>query len=372
MRMARSGRKKENDKKLNKKFRIVIAVLACVILAGVSITVYSKYYKTGYNKGMSIASGFYFSSNYMATLDDVDKDYTDDQALMEYIAANFAEDAIITSTNDDPWSGEDRYTFHVRIRNYDNFLLYNDIDLNVDYRVNFMLLEDPQGAAYSVSASDGTNLTPLEWTNGKGSVASFTGRLPGGASRYEEYQLMVAKPSDGSEYIPARVLMVAYPVGPSYLTGTKCIAGIISARYKEREFNIEKQGFTIAETADYQTDWKKAVEKEAGFEYQLITSGSFSGSDSMTARKKIKLKWNSQMFQINANDEYYQAVKGTNKYYSVNENGIDYQVMEIEISSYYSVKFVFFRNTGFVQGLAGMTDKEEFENSVYAEVVNGN
>lgn len=379
MRMARSGRKKENGKKLNKRFRIVIAVLACVILAGVSITVYSKYYKTGYNKGMSIASGFYFSSNYMATLDDVDKDYTDDQALMEYIAANFAEDAIITSTNDDPWSGENSYAFHVRIRNYDNFLLYNDIDLNVDYRVNFMLLENPQGAAYSVSDLVGANKTSLEWKNGKGTVVSFTGRLPGGASKFDEYQLEVARPGDGSEYIPARVLMVAYPVGPSYLTGTKCIAGIISARYKEREFNIEKQGFTIAETADYEANWKKAVEKEAGFEYQLITSGSFSSSDPMTARKKIKLKWNSKMFQINANDEYYLKTQdpdnpeGTYKISTVPDaNGIYWGEMEIEISSYYSVKFVFFRNTGFVQGLAGMTDKEAFEKSVYAEVVNGN
>lgn len=387
MRMARAGRKKKNVKKINKRFRIVIAVLACMVLAGVSITVYSKYYKTGYNKGMAIASSFYFSSNYMAALDNVNKDYADYQALMEYIAETYTEDSIITSTNSDPWSGEGACTFYVKIRNYDNYLLYNDIDLNVDYRVNFMLLEDPQGAVYTVSDSANVS-TPLKWENGKGTVASFTGKLPGGTSRYDEYQLKVTKP-DNAEYIPANVLMVAYPIGPSYLTGTKCIAGIISAKYKEREFNIEKQGFTIVETADYQQNWRKAIEKEAGFEYQLITSGSFSSSDSMTARKKIKLKWNSKMFQINANDEYYLKTQDPDNpegTYSIStvpdENGIYWGEMEIEISSYYSVKFVFFRNTdvvdavtgkvSFEQELENMKDREEFEKSIYAEVLDGN
>ena len=58
---------KDKVKKMNKKSRIMAAVLAVLVLAGLTGTVYSKYYKTGYNKGMAIASGFYFSSDYMAS-----------------------------------------------------------------------------------------------------------------------------------------------------------------------------------------------------------------------------------------------------------------------------------------------------------------
>ena len=44
---------KDKMKKMNKKSRIMAAVLAGLVLAGLTGTVYSKYYKTGYNKGIT-------------------------------------------------------------------------------------------------------------------------------------------------------------------------------------------------------------------------------------------------------------------------------------------------------------------------------
>lgn len=362
MQRAGTRRKSKNYIKVNKRFRIVIAMLACLIFAGASLTVYSKYYKTGYNKGMAIASGFYFSSNYMASLDEI-KGLT-----MEEIAENYL-DSIIISANRTAWQGEDAYSFQVEIRNYDNQLLYNDRDLNVEYQVNFMLLEEPQGATYTVKSADGKTQT-LVWQNGKGSVASFTGKLAGGVLKADIYELIVGKTADGSAYVPSNVLMVAYPTGPDYLINTKYIAGIVKANYEEREFKIESgTGFTVSKTTDYETDWKAAIEKESGFVYQLITSGKFTGSEVAATRKKIRLKWNSDMFKINENDDYYLSVKGTDQCYSENDNGINWQVMEIEVLPYASLKFVFFRNNGFETKVAAMSDSSEFEDSIKVEVL---
>lgn len=356
--------KKKRVKKAEKKNRIpqiMFTALAGLLVLGVSITVYSKYYKTGYNKGMAIASGFYFSSNFMAVTEDI-KGKT-----MEEIAKNHL-DSVIISANPTSWKGTDAYTFAVEVRNYDNHLLYNDRDLNVEYQIEFMLLEDPKGATYQVGF--GTETKRLAK---KGSVVTFKGKLPGGSLKADVYSLSVGMTNAGI-YEPADVLMVAYPTGPDYLVDTKCMAGIVRAIFEEREFKIEEgSGFTVMNTEDYEKDWKAAVESEAGFVYQLITTGSYTGSETTSTRKKIKVKWDKDMFKISLNDEYYQQALNHDKehpsepkqYY---EEG-NWQVMEVEVMPYASIKFVFFRQDGFETGLNGITQKEDFEGKITAEVV---
>ncbi len=365
---------KDKVKKMNKKSRIMAAVLAVLVLAGLTGTVYSKYYKTGYNKGMAIASGFYFSSDYMAVLEDTEGLAMD--SVMEEIVKNHL-DTIVSSANGTPWMGTNVYDFHIKIRNFDNQLLYNDKDLNVEYRVEFMLLDEPKGASYSIKFKDVTKT--LEWKNGRGDAVSFTGELPGGGLSADQYNLGVAM-LDVGEYVPARVLMAAYPTGPDYLVNTKCIAGIVKANYEEREFKIEAgSGFTVTKTTEYENDWKSAVDSESGFVYQLITTGSYTGTGNTSTRKKIRLKWRSDMYRINKNDGYYihlQKEPDFNDKYKteVDDNGIKWQVMEIEVMPYASIKFVLFRNPGsgtepgFEDVIAGM-DKTAFEKSVTAEVI---
>lgn len=79
--------------------------------------------------------------------------------------------------------------------------------------------------------------------------------------------------------------MVAYPTGPDYLVGTRCIAGIIKFDYVEKEFKIEDSGFEIRKTWD-SANWKQDVDKESGFIYELITSGNYTGSETTATRKK--------------------------------------------------------------------------------------
>ncbi len=357
--MARN-KKKERAGKLNKEIRIVLAVMTCLIFACTSIVVYSKYYKTGYNKGMAVASGFYFGSNYMESADDI-KGLT-----MEEIARDY-RDSILVSANRNSWNSS-TYVFDVELRNYDSQLLYNDIDLDVEYQVHFMLLDEPQGASYNVSY--GTQTKNLQWSGGKGTVVSFQGTLPGGTLKADKYALSVSV-TDEAAYTPASILMMAYPVGPDYLLNAKCIAGIVKANYEEREFKIESEsGFTVCKTLEYETDWKAAVNQESGFVYQLLTTGNYTGAGATETRKTIRLQWKNEMFKINENDEYYKEVKDDiSKYYSVSEGGVDWQVMEIEVKPYASLKFVFFRSDGFDEKIGKMSDKTEFETSIKAEIV---
>lgn len=352
--------KKKREKK-NRIPQIIFTALAGLLVLGVSITVYSKYYKTGYNKGMAIASGFYFSSNFMAVTEDL-KGKT-----MEEIARDHL-DSVIISANPTSWKGTDAYTFGVEVRNYDNHLLYNDRDLNVEYQIEFMLLEEPKGATYQVGFG-----TETKRLTKKGNVVSFKGKLPGGGLKADVYSLSVGMTNAGI-YEPADVLMVAYPIGPDYLVDTKCMAGIVRAIFEEREFKIEEgSGFTVIYTEEYEKDWKAAVEPEAGFVYQLITTGSYTGSETTSTTKKIKIKWKKDIFKISMNDEYYQEALKHDAAFPTEpkqfyEDG-EWQVMEVEVMPYASIKFVFFRNDGFEPGLSGITQKEDFEALITAEVV---
>ena len=368
--MQREIQKRRKGRKVNKTVRYrILAAAAVVLLAGISFTVFAKYYKTGYNHGMAIASGFYFSSNYMTSVDEIRG------KSMEEIGKNY-RDSIMISGNPTSWKGTDAYNFYVEVRNYDNQLLYNDMDLNVEYTVSFMLLDEPRGASYTVS--DGTDTKALGWSGGRGSVVTFQGTLSGGMLSADTYTLSVAM-QDETRYAPADVLMVAYPTGPSYLTGTKSIAGVIGADYEGKEFRIEPgTGFVIARTASYEKDWQAEIKAESGYAYQLITSGNYTGGTA--ARRKIRLKWRDDLYKINAFGTYYLEIQekiqkdpsqkdillGT----ETDAAGKTWKVMEVEVLPYASLKFVFFRkDENFEEIIEKMKDTTEFETSVQVEVV---
>ena len=398
--------------KVNKPVGIAVTVLVCLILVGVSYTVYAKYYKTGFNKGMSTASGFYFNSNLMASVPELDVASEEDL----YIIPNDILESIIVSSNPTAWAGGDvDYPFDVEVRNFDNQLLYNDKDLNVEYAVYFVLLDKPtEGSTYFVTPEGGT-AEELKWDdeNDRGVVKSFTEGtlLPGGRTSWDTYRVSIGTTATDI-YVPSRVLMVAYPTGPDYLQGTKSIAGMVKAEVQERKFVIEKQGFTICERADYLTtafdDWKTdVILNESGFVYHVYTSGNFSGNGS-AARKRIQLVWRRDMFKINYYDTYYQELMAlkdsepdfdiSERYYAASadveydekdkiinisnitkaaDDDVDakWQVMEIDVLPYASLKFTFFRNDGdeknpgFVDAIEKSKDRDVFENSAFVRLL---
>lgn len=360
---------KERWKKWGSKSRkkAIFLLAGCLILAGVSLTVYSKYYKTGYEKGMAIASGFYFSSNYMYE----EEDLKDIDAAEELLREENRElvNKLIVAVSNTSWSNGEKYTFHINIRNYANQLLYNDKDLNVSYTIDFILLDKSEGMGgiYSVRKGRNGNYIRLE-NDGKGGItkASFQGVLEGGMPSLEEYELQVSLNGTAETYTPARILLMAYPTEPSFLQDTKKIAGIIRADYNQAEMEITEQKFTVEGKLEQAgSEWKEQAMKESAFVYQLRTTGGYfvEGNDNMM--QKIKLTWRPDIFMLNQNDRYLNQAEGTKLVEYDKENGI----MVIETVPYSSIKFVFFKAEGFKDNVAKMGTLEDFTKAVKAEKV---
>lgn len=372
--MAKAGKKRKNVRKLNKRFRIVIAVLACLFVAGVSITVYSKYYKTGFSKGISVASSFYFSSSYMTELDSEDEAT---KAIIEQInnindlmkQSNIVNSLPIKA-NTVAWANNLQYQFKVDVNNFANQLLYNDENLNVKYNIEFILLDEPVEASYGVRLASAENVTPLNKT----SAAVFEGELEGGKICTDTYYLDVHLKSTLQKYTASRILVMAYPTEPSYLKGAKKIAGIIIANYEEQEMEITSQGFTIEDNLT-EEDWAEQVKDVSALVYQVKTTGSYVGEVQGGQEQKMKITWNSDMYELYDYDKYKVDLEEKYKeqdelaehYYIDDAKGIG--TMIIETQSYQSIEFVFFKKESFDTRVDGLSSLDDFKNTVYAEMV---
>lgn len=367
MRKAKAGKRKELGK-VNKRPKLIIAALAVFILAGVSLTVYSKYYKTGYNKGMAIASGFYFGSSFMTELDGEDEKNAEMIEKIKSIDDLLSQPEIIkklpVKANGGVWTGS-AFQCDIDINNYANQLLYNDQDLNVSYTVEFALLDEPRGAEYKVRKGDKGEYTLLENIAGASVAVSFTGQLEGGRLNWDTYQLTVSM-KESAVYNNARILVLAYPTAPSYLIGTKKLAGIIEASYKEEEMVITDQGFTVEDNLtkdDLSGDgWKEKVKEESALVYQIKTTGKYFGEGQPGQKQKIKISWDREMYELNNYDKYRTELG--NKY-----EGDATGVMVIETMPYASINFVFFKKENFDSKVHAMSSFGQFEETVQAEML---
>lgn len=362
----KTGKRKKSKQWKSKKSYLIIGLLACVFLAGASITVYSKYYKTGYNQGMAIASGFYFSSNYMYEEEAINN-YTIKELAKSQDGKLVHEDLInklISAVSKEAWNTNGSsisYTFNnIEVRNYANSLLFNDEELNVSYQVEFALLDANAGAEYKVrKKGTGTYTSITNDGNGNLTTASFQGELKGGELSEDAYELQVTRPQTG-EYTPARILIMAYPKGDAFSQNPRKIAGIVKAEYNQAEMEIIDQKFTIEDELEDST-WRERVKKESAFIYQLKTTGGFyvEGDDNML--QKIKIKWNPAVLALNENDKYK------------NESGTQYDAslgeMIIETAPYSSIKFVFFKKEGFGAWVDVQSSMDKFKGLVSVEKV---
>lgn len=346
-------------------------MVGCLVLAGASLTVYSKYYKTRYEKGMAIASGFYFSSNYMYEEEGLN-DIEDIEELTKRNGGKLVHEDLLNrlmvAVSNKPWAAGNNYTFDVEVRNHINQLLYNDKDLNVAYVIEFILLDEPGGADYSVGKTingvDTGNYIPLNSGNTI-KKASFRGTLEGGLLTWENYVLRVSLGSGqtADSYQPARVLLMAYPVEPVFLEDTKKIAGIIRAEYNITEMEITDQKFTIEDELK-EDSWQERVKKESALVYQLKTTGNYFAQETDNMLQKIRIKWNPNMFSLDKNDRYLNHAEGT-RLVEYDEAG---GTMVIETAPYSSIKFVFFKKEDFDTEIQNMT-LDEFKNTIQAEKV---
>lgn len=347
--------KKERKFNISKKNLLLGLLMGISIMIGVSGVAFAKYYAKRDNKGVSVASGLYFNSNCISNVAgdiDIPLDQIDLQKAPGYV---------------NPEGGS---IFYLDIRNYDNHLLYNELYLDVEYTISFLKING-ETASVEYTDDDGNNVrTVLE----DGKEFTLTGReIEGGAARYHSYIIKTENAVDGSD---AKVLVMAYPTAPDYVAVAAedmRLLGVLTAQPKDVKVGIDKAGFLIEDTSEYESDWKNTVETMSGLVYTIQTNGD-DVSSSGAVKGELKVTWNSKMLDINQYDTYYQEAldaikKGDTD--AIVTNG-DYKTMTIKVLPYANVRITFYKTADFVayfddnDSMTTDMTQSEFENYVKA------
>lgn len=352
-------KRKQREQKTKIRHRraaiLSVAVLAAAgcLMGGIS---YAKYYASKYRQGIAVASGLYFNSNKLYT----------NQGDTTNIAA-IDTSGIMVNVNDRRWTGGD-LKFNIEIRNYDNNLLFNDSNLNVEYEICFMLVEDPTGATYSVGKMENGTVTDVQQMTRAKQVVKFTGgRLDGGTLNREMYELTLHMDPDGQEiYNGARVLVVAYPTAPDYLYDAKNqqhrLVGLFQGVYSDAEMTVDTADFTVQSEDDYTADWRSAVQDLAGLVFNVRTIGDVVANEDNAVKQEAVMRWNSDYLTISQYDEAYRAAsERPGDIWTEVKDGHNWTYMKIKALPYTSVNVTFYKTQAFINAFGSMT-KEEFEN----------
>ena len=345
-------------KKILRNRKLILVLLLLVISAiATSLVIFGKYYATTNNKGVSVASGLYFASNVLshsAGTTNTEQAKDDESIPMYY--------------NPNVWVGE-TYTFPVQIRNYDSILLYNDANLDIEYNVIFILLDEDNTLSYSVKQITSDGPTIIEKPIVYGETVTFVGKLEGGQPVSDKYEVSI-KIEDSEEFKgkSGRVLVVAYPTAPDYIATTAQslrLASIIKGDYTQPEIKIDKSEFVIK---DLMTDanWKEKVSSYSGYEYNITTNGDMAGAGSDYVAQSIKITW-SNVLTINQFDSYYLEAKAAGRVEVDDVNNTT--SMYIDAKPYANILITFFKKDADYDfaTLAGMN---EFLGLVTTELIN--
>lgn len=362
----------KNRKQWTKKrvFILVICLLAGIGAIYKTQDILAKYYAAKYNKGIAVASNLYFNSDKLAKssgITDVDAIVQDESVINK----------INVYTNSGSWSSGD-LLLNFDIRNYDNNILYNEKDLNIEYKVFFVLLDEPEGAEYSVISPDGTSYA----LNSENRMAEMKGTVTGGSLDAQTYGIQIRMTSQET-YNAARVFVLAYPTSPDYVyreSGENQeyrLLGIFSGHPTDMKITIENAKFKVQDEENYGlTTWKSKVEDLSGYIYNIKTAGDVVMDSETAAKQQAVVTWDNRYLTINKYDENYQYAlehdaAGNGENY-ISQDG-NYTSMTIMVLPYTSIDITFYKTENFKQTLQsyaeGSTDgKEWFEGLVKAEI----
>lgn len=337
-----------------------LSVLAICFL--VTVVVYAKYYASRNNKGIVVASNIYFNSDKLKKT----KGITD---LDSIVSNNEILNQISVFTNSGSWSNVD-LLLSFNITNYDNNILYNETNLFIDYKVEFILLDNPIGASYSAVSEDGTEKALAN----KGDKVEFSARLSGGTLEADAYAVKVSMESIDN-YEPARVLILAYPTSPDYIYKDKMenqefrLLGICEAHITETNMSIKSAGFVLEDNTKYtDTGWKGVVQDYSGFIYNIKTVGDIILESENSTKKEIKVTWNTDYLSIDKFDQYYLDATANNKV-TINGNKTS---MIIAVLPYTSIDITFYKTSEFDTELKAKnpdaTGRQWFEGLVITEM----
>lgn len=345
--MKNKAGERKNFKKSKKA--LTIGIVCVSLLCIFSGTTFAKYYASKFRQGVSAAAGFYFNSNRLTkSMGDI----TDITAI--------ETDGMAVNVNTERWSGGNLY-FDIPIRNYDNNLLFNDENLNVEYEIVFCLVDEPVGASYYAQDYEGNEIllernVPVKFSNG---------RLSGGSLFEQIYRIRINM-TDAELYRYARVLVMAYPVAPDYLYKEQNqefrLLGLFEGVVSQTEMRVESAHFVVQEDDDYSdATWQQKAEDLSGLIYNIKTTGDVAADESNAAEQTVIVKWNSDYLEMSIYDDYYKAAKGQDAIWQEqDEQGTTWSCMRIRVLPYTNANMTFYKTSQFMSDLATGTMTQDF------------
>ncbi len=343
------GRK--GKRKLHKYPLVKPALCVLLILAGVFFgTTFAKYYSLQKQKGVAVASDFYFSSDILmeGVILGENERPTD---ITSYVATGIWNAASTQST----------VTFY--INNYENKLLYNDDAIHLKYKVYAMLAEEDTSGKIKYELVYKKNASAVELN--ATTPVEITETLEGGTPLGNVYNIRYTYQS-GITILPKDVLVWAVPVEPSYISANVYTLGSkIGVKESTAAFTFEDGWkfikFDEAELGEPLTDKEKStINAQVGMVYNVSTTGSNTEGADMD-KVQVTLSWNSNYVEMDKFSKYYQDV-------SASANGI--KTISITIDTYTSNDILFYRTNGFdINDTAIFPTKGNFMNLVTAQQV---
>lgn len=387
---------KERKQKKRRNRQILLIALVVLAVAGIGGGVsFAKYYSVNHREGVSVASGLYFGSNYLSKNPGAITSINDIKSEATNLPA---------SVNSAKWAGGvgSETTFTIEIRNYENHLLYNDNNLDVEYHVDFLMLDTPSGANYYIQKTGDASETrkALYEENSDGStktavnMVSYDGTLKGGTLSTDTYTLTIQM-VDEERYnnTKARVMAVAYPTAPDYLVNESNqqnrLLGVFQGVYSQIALSVDTKQFKVQQEADYNdTTWSDKVQDLSGLIYNVKTKGDIvtDGGESIAVKPQVIIKWKTDYLKISEYDEYYLAAKAedeNNKAAGKNdaekwfytEGGWTY--LRVSAMPYTSIDVTFYKTEKFMEAMnkadtdLGKMTKADFEGLVDAYIPSG-
>lgn len=323
--------------KISKKWLWVFAlvVIGAAAIGGFS---FAKYYANNSNKGVTAAANYYFSSNVLS------------EALTE------GDEEWKTVFNTDSWDGNSQFPFVLKIQNYQNQLLYNSENLNIEYSITFELLED-DGGSYAVC--HGTEESKALTVGNPVTYENLV--IKGGMARSDEFKVFFTAPSGvDEEYRSPGIRVVAEITGPDFLAKTKTqIGGILRVGIVKAEYSLNgAYDFSFSTMADnWSEEDRKTITAMAAFPYSITYK---PGEDNVA--HQIQVSWNASKLQLNQFDENYSNV--------VTDTTTNQSTLQLYIQPNETKQLIFYRTEEFdietispaeFQGLISITDLDKTE-----------
>ncbi len=293
--MAKGLRESLKLNKISKK-KLTIFALAVISIGIAGGVTFAKYYANNSNKGVTAAANYYFSSDVL------------DEAINKQDNPQAGQEKWKDVYNTKAWDGKSAYDFNLKIRNYENQLLYNSDNLDVTYTITFTLLEDDEfdGGAYKVG--DGRKEVALTQENPS---VEFEEVIEGGTATSDMFHVMFTAPTEASEdYQSEGVQVVAEITGPDFLAKTETrIGGVLHVGKVEAEYSlVGTYDFTDADDITTNGDvWTEEEENiinaMAAFPYSVTYN---PGTDN--AAHQVQISWNSNYLQLDQFNENYRNV----------------------------------------------------------------